>query len=104
LAGLIAASPNDDNHCIYFDICFLPSAGLEGWSPPRYVSWRVHRGVLITISKTTSFIAKELRWALTLATMCVGGMVLALTLPDQNLADELRNAARNSALRMLNID
>ena len=41
--------------------------------------------------------------ALTLATMCVGGMVLARTLPDQNLADELRNAARDSALAMLNI-
>ena len=42
--------------------------------------------------------------ALTLATMCVGGMVLARTLPDKILADELRNAARDSALRMLNID
>ena len=41
--------------------------------------------------------------ALTLATMCVGGMVLARTLPDQHLADELRNAARDSALAMLNI-
>ncbi|MBV1920663.1 MAG: TetR/AcrR family transcriptional regulator [Pseudomonadales bacterium] len=41
--------------------------------------------------------------ALTLATMCVGGMVLARTLPDQHLADELRNAARDSALAMLNL-
>ncbi len=41
--------------------------------------------------------------ALTLATICVGGMVLARTLPDQNLADELRNAARDSALAMLNM-
>ena len=41
--------------------------------------------------------------ALTLATMCVGGMVLARTLPDKSLADELRNAARDSALAMLNM-
>ncbi len=31
--------------------------------------------------------------ALTLAALCVGGMVLARTLPDSGLADEVRNAA-----------
>jgi AcrR family transcriptional regulator len=36
--------------------------------------------------------------ALSMAALCVGGMVLARTLPDAPLAEELRTAARNTAL------
>jgi len=39
--------------------------------------------------------------ALTIASICVGGMVLARTLPDKTLADEVCNAARASALAAL---
>lgn len=38
--------------------------------------------------------------ALSLAAMCVGGMVLARTLPDSELAEEVRSAAHATALRM----
>lgn len=36
--------------------------------------------------------------ALTMAALCVGGMVIARTLPDSELAGEIRSAARRSAL------
>lgn len=38
--------------------------------------------------------------ALSLAALCVGGMVLARTLPDSSLAEEVRLAARNTANEM----
>ena len=38
--------------------------------------------------------------ALSVAALCVGGMVLARTLPDSELANEVRQAAQNSALFM----
>ena len=41
--------------------------------------------------------------ALILATLCVGGMVLARTLPDESLADEVRDAARKHALDTLKL-
>jgi len=41
--------------------------------------------------------------ALTLASICVGGMVLARTLPDKKLADEVCEAARASALAALKL-
>jgi len=40
--------------------------------------------------------------ALALSAMCVGGMVLSRTIDDEVLADEIREAARNSALGLLN--
>jgi len=39
--------------------------------------------------------------ALALSALCVGGMVLSRTLDDAVLADDIREAARNSALSML---
>ncbi len=39
--------------------------------------------------------------ALALSALCVGGMVLSRTLDDAVLADEIREAARNSALNLL---
>lgn len=39
--------------------------------------------------------------ALTLGALCVGGMVLARTLPDNDLAEEVKTAARQSALGLL---
>lgn len=39
--------------------------------------------------------------ALALSALCVGGMVLSRTLDDAALADDIREAARNSALGML---
>jgi len=39
--------------------------------------------------------------ALALSAMCVGGMVLSRTLDDAALANDIREAARNSALNML---
>lgn len=44
------------------------------------------------------------RKALTLAALCVGGMVLARTLPDSELAGEIRAAARASALDLCGVD
>lgn len=44
------------------------------------------------------------RKALTLAALCVGGMVLARTLPDSGLAAEVRAAARASALDLCGMD
>jgi len=41
--------------------------------------------------------------ALTLATTCVGGMVLARTLPDKILANEVCDSARRAALAALNV-
>lgn len=41
--------------------------------------------------------------ALTIAAICVGGMVLARTLPDKTLANELCDAARESALDILRV-
>ncbi len=38
--------------------------------------------------------------ALTLAALCVGGMILARTLPDSTLAEEVRAAAKLSALEI----
>ncbi len=38
--------------------------------------------------------------ALALAALCVGGMVLARTLPDSELAEEVRSAAHRTALAM----
>lgn len=38
--------------------------------------------------------------ALSLAALCVGGMVLARTLPDSPLADEVRNAAHHTACQL----
>ncbi|MFZ5619255.1 MAG: TetR/AcrR family transcriptional regulator [Pseudomonadota bacterium] len=38
--------------------------------------------------------------ALVLAALCVGGMVLARTLPDSDLAEEVRNAAHDEAQRL----
>jgi TetR/AcrR family transcriptional regulator, transcriptional repressor for nem operon len=38
--------------------------------------------------------------ALAIAALCVGGMVLARTIEDRALADELRAAARNIALSL----
>ncbi len=35
LAGLTAELPNEENQALYFDICCLPSSGLDGLSPPR---------------------------------------------------------------------
>lgn len=40
------------------------------------------------------------RRALVLAALCVGGMVLARTLPDSTLAEEVRNAAHDEAQRL----
>lgn len=39
--------------------------------------------------------------ALSLAALCVGGMVIAKSLPDSELAEEVRNAAQNFALGQL---
>jgi hypothetical protein len=36
--------------------------------------------------------------ALAVAAMCVGGMVLARAVDDENLGDDIRDAARNLAL------
>jgi AcrR family transcriptional regulator len=45
--------------------------------------------------------SKEAReQALSVAALCVGGMVLARTLPDSKLANEVRQAAQKSALSM----
>jgi hypothetical protein len=38
--------------------------------------------------------------ALVLAALCVGGMVLARTLPDSALAEEIRKAAHQEAQRI----
>ena len=46
--------------------------------------------------------AKRREKALALSAMCVGGMVLSRTLDDVALADDIREAARNSALGLLN--
>ncbi len=40
------------------------------------------------------------RSALVLAALCVGGMVLARTLPNSELADEIRNTAHDEAQRL----
>ncbi len=40
--------------------------------------------------------------ALAMAATCVGGMVLARTLPDSTLASEVQSAARQGAEAMLN--
>jgi hypothetical protein len=45
--------------------------------------------------------AKRRDKALTLAALCVGGMVLARTLADSRLADEVRKAARANALALI---
>lgn len=37
LAGLTTAFPKDANHSLYFAKCCLPSSGVEGGFPPRYV-------------------------------------------------------------------
>lgn len=44
--------------------------------------------------------AQSRQKALSLAALCVGGMVLARTLPDSALAEEVRNAAHNAANEM----
>ncbi len=44
--------------------------------------------------------ARSRREALSLAALCVGGMVLARTLPDSALAEEVRLAAHYTALEM----
>lgn len=41
--------------------------------------------------------------ALTLAALCVGGMILARTLPNSTLAEEVRAAANQSAVKMAEI-
>lgn len=40
--------------------------------------------------------------ALSVAALCVGGMVLSRTLPDSKLADEVRQAAYAEAARVIN--
>lgn len=42
--------------------------------------------------------------ALSLAALCVGGMVLARTLPDSSLAKEVQAAARTSALELCGLE
>ena len=42
--------------------------------------------------------------ALSLAALCVGGMVLARTLPDSELAEEIRAAAHSTATRLTGLD
>jgi TetR/AcrR family transcriptional repressor of nem operon len=45
--------------------------------------------------------SKRRQTALSLAALCVGGMVLARTLPDSRLAESVRGAAHTRALRLL---
>jgi len=45
--------------------------------------------------------AKRRQTALSLAALCVGGMVLARTLPDSKVAEAVRSAAHASALALL---
>ena len=45
--------------------------------------------------------SKRREQALALSALCVGGMVLSRTLDDAMLADDIREAARNSALGLL---
>lgn len=42
------------------------------------------------------------RDALSMAALCVGGMVLARTLPDSSLAEEIRTAAHSAAIDIFN--
>ncbi len=42
--------------------------------------------------------------ALSVATLCVGGMVLARAVDDDGLADEIREAARNLALEIAGLE
>ena len=42
------------------------------------------------------------RDALSMAALCVGGMVLARTLPDSTLAEDIRNAAHSAAIDIFN--
>lgn len=49
-------------------------------------------------SSLTGRSRKKRQDALTLSALCVGGMVLARTLPDSDLAEEVRSAARRHAL------
>lgn len=44
------------------------------------------------------------RKALAMATLCVGGMVLARTLDDPDLGDEIRNAAAQTAIALSDLD
>ena len=48
--------------------------------------------------KKESTIARES--ALSLAALCVGGMVLSRTLPNSELAEEIRCAAQKTAMHM----
>ena len=47
---------------------------------------------------------KKRQDALTLSALCVGGMVLARTLPDSDLAEEVRGAAHRHALTIASAD
>src|SRR5262249_52009374 len=57
---------------------------------------------MIRLFEANSYGPKAREKALALIALCVGGMVLARGLDDEDLADDIRNAARKQALKTTN--
>lgn len=89
---------NTDEHCALFA---LPSDVARASNIVREAYQNVLLAITGVFERGLSDDDEAHRKALSLAALCVGGMTLANTVANAELADEIRTAALNSALELL---